>query len=60
MDLDGAVRPLEQIEKEYILAALALNNGNQTHAARQLKIGAATLYRKLKSYGMIGAGDAKA
>jgi DNA-binding NtrC family response regulator len=48
------VRPLDQIEKEYILAALALNDGNQTHTAEQLKIGSATLYRKLKGYGMIG------
>jgi DNA-binding NtrC family response regulator len=50
----GAVRPLEEIEKEYILAALDLNAGNQTQTAEQLKIGSATLYRKLKSYGMIG------
>jgi two-component system, NtrC family, response regulator HydG len=51
---DGAVRPLEAIEKDYILAALDHNGGNQTHTARQLHIGAATLYRKLKSYGLIG------
>ena len=50
----GTVRPLEQIEKEYILAALALNGGNQTHTAEQLQIGSATLYRKLKGYGMLG------
>jgi transcriptional regulator with PAS, ATPase and Fis domain len=50
----GTVRPLDQIEKEYILAALELNGGNQTHTAEQLCIGSATLYRKLKSYGMIG------
>jgi DNA-binding NtrC family response regulator len=50
----GAVRPLEDIEKDYILAALATNGGNQTHTAEQLQIGAATLYRKLKAYGMIG------
>jgi DNA-binding NtrC family response regulator len=50
----GHVRPLEQIEKEYILAALALNGGNQTHTAEQLQIGSATLYRKLKGYGLIG------
>jgi len=49
-----AVRPLEEVEKEHILAALAVNGGNQTHAAQQLGIGAATLYRRLKSYGMIG------
>ncbi|GLH67004.1 sigma-54-dependent Fis family transcriptional regulator [Geothrix edaphica] len=51
---DGTVRPLEVIEKEYILAALALNGGNQTRTSEQLHIGSATLYRKLKSYGLIG------
>ena len=50
----GKVRPLEEVEKEYILAALELNTGNQTHTAEQLHIGSATLYRKLKSYGLIG------
>ena len=50
----GAVRPLEEVEREYILAALELNDGNQTRTAEQLQIGAATLYRKLKRYGMIG------
>jgi DNA-binding NtrC family response regulator len=49
----GRVRPLDDIEKEYILAALELNGGNQTQTAEQLKIGSATLYRKLKSYGWI-------
>ena len=50
----GAVRPLDEVAKEYIIATLALNGGNQTHTAQQLQIGTATLYRKLKSYGMIG------
>jgi two-component system response regulator HydG len=50
----GKVRPLDEVEKEYILAALELNDGNQTHTAKQLHIGSATLYRKLKSYGLIG------
>jgi two-component system response regulator HydG len=50
----GKVRPLDEVEKEYILAALGLNDGNQTHTAKQLHIGSATLYRKLKSYGLIG------
>jgi len=48
------IRPLDEIEKEYILLALELNGGNQTHTAEQLNIGVATLYRKLKSYGKIG------
>jgi DNA-binding NtrC family response regulator len=55
--MDG-VRPLEEIEKEYILAALARNGGNQTRTAEQLGIGSATMYRRLKAYGMIG--EAKA
>jgi DNA-binding NtrC family response regulator len=50
----GKVQPLEDIEKEYILAALELNSGNQTLTAQQLHIGKATLYRKLRSYGLLG------
>jgi len=53
MTMKGAVRPLEEIEKEYILSALEQNGGNQTRTAEQLQIGSATLYRKLKSYGAI-------
>jgi two-component system, NtrC family, response regulator HydG len=49
----GLVQPLENVEKDYILAALELNQGNQTRTAAQLQIGSATLYRKLKSYGLI-------
>ena len=51
----GPVRPLGDIEKDYIIAALDLNGGNQTRTAEQLKIGSATMYRKLKKYGLIGA-----
>jgi transcriptional regulator of acetoin/glycerol metabolism len=50
----GKIRPLDDVEKDYILAALKLNGGNQTRTAEQLRIGSATLYRKLKSYGSIG------
>jgi two-component system, NtrC family, response regulator HydG len=49
----GAVRPLAEIEREYILAALHHNAGNQTRTAEQLRIGSATLYRKLKRYGSV-------
>jgi two-component system response regulator HydG len=49
----GKVQTLDHVEKEYILAALELNSGNQTHTAEQLGIGSATLYRKLKSYGLV-------
>ena len=56
----GTVQPLKEVEKEYILAALELNDGNQTRTAAQLQIGSATLYRKLKSYGLIGGARAPA
>jgi transcriptional regulator of acetoin/glycerol metabolism len=54
----GTVRPLVDVEKDYILAALELNGGNQTHTAKQLQIGPATLYRKLKQYGLLRGGRA--
>ncbi len=49
----ASVRHLEDIEREYILSALAINDGNQTRTAQQLHIGSATLYRKLKRYGVL-------
>jgi transcriptional regulator with PAS, ATPase and Fis domain len=51
---EGRVQPLGEIEKEYILAVLQLNDGNQTRTAAQLGIGSATLYRKLKKYRQTG------
>jgi DNA-binding NtrC family response regulator len=48
--LTGAVRPLEEVEREYLLAVLARNGGNRTRTAQDLGIGATTLYRKLKRY----------
>ena len=44
------VRPLEEIERDYILGVLRANDGNRAKAAQQLKIGTATLYRKIKHY----------
>jgi transcriptional regulator with PAS, ATPase and Fis domain len=46
------VRPLRDIEREYILAALEHNHGSRTLTAEQLRIGLATLRRKLNSYGI--------
>jgi DNA-binding NtrC family response regulator len=51
---EGSIRPLDEVERDYIVAALDLNGGNQTRTAEQLQIGSATLYRKLKRYGLIG------
>jgi two-component system response regulator HydG len=44
------VKPLAQLEKQAILHAIHLLNGDKLEAARQLGIGKTTLYRKLKEY----------
>jgi two-component system, NtrC family, response regulator HydG len=46
----GRTRPLEDVEREYILAAVENAGGNRTRAASELGIGLATLKRKLKHY----------
>jgi DNA-binding NtrC family response regulator len=48
----GPVPTLAAMEREYILAVLTLNAGNQARTAEQLGIGSATLYRKLRRYGL--------
>jgi two-component system response regulator HydG len=45
-------KPFEEIEKHYIAENLKLTNGNREEAAKLLKIGERTLYRKLKEYGL--------
>ena len=49
---DGKVLPLTLVERYAIEAALKACTGNVALAARKLKIGQATLYRKLKQYGI--------
>jgi two-component system response regulator HydG len=44
-------RPLEEIEKDAILAALEATGGNKSEAARRLGITRKTLHKKLKRYG---------
>lgn len=44
------IGPLRDVERDYILAVLARNQGNKTVTAQQLGIGLATLRRKLKTY----------
>lgn len=46
------IMPLEQVERYAIEAALRQCMGNVTEASRKLKIGQATLYRKIKQYGL--------
>jgi DNA-binding NtrC family response regulator len=43
---------LSAMEQQHIKRALVHTQGNRTEAARLLNIGIATLYRKLKEYGL--------
>jgi two-component system response regulator HydG len=45
-------RPLEEVERLFIEETLKFTNQNREAAARLLKIGARTLYRKIKEYGL--------
>jgi two-component system, NtrC family, response regulator HydG len=45
------VRPLADVERDYIKSALRAVGGNRSQAARKLGIGEATLYRKIKQFG---------
>ena len=45
-------RPLEEVERLFIEETLKYANQNREAAARLLKIGARTLYRKIKEYGL--------
>ena len=47
-----ANRPLEEIEKEAILATLEATGGNKSETARILGINRKTLHKKLKDYGV--------
>ncbi len=47
---DGAVRSLEEVEREAIVRALQAVDGNRRQAAEILGIGLRTLYDKLKRY----------
>ncbi len=51
---NGTVQSLCDVEKDYILAVLERNGGKRDLTAGQLGIGTATLYRKLKKYGVAG------
>jgi DNA-binding NtrC family response regulator len=48
--LPGAIRPLDAVERDYILAILEAKGGNRKQTAMSLGIGIATLQRKLKAY----------
>jgi DNA-binding NtrC family response regulator len=54
------VVPMAELERWYILEVLQRFDGNRTHTARALGIGANTLWRKLKSWGVPPARDPNA
>jgi DNA-binding NtrC family response regulator len=53
IDFDRDILPMEDVEKNYLKYALKLSGGNISKTAKKLKIGRATLYRKLQKYKII-------
>jgi len=45
------VRPLAEVERDFIKSVLRAVGGNRSQAARRLGIGEATLYRKIQQFG---------
>jgi len=60
LDEGGNVRPLDEIEAEAIRFAIAHYRGQMSEAARRLRIGRSTLYRKLDALGVAMDGDSTA
>ncbi|HET9595758.1 MAG TPA: sigma 54-interacting transcriptional regulator [Anaeromyxobacteraceae bacterium] len=54
----GPVRRLDELERDYVLAALRMNGGHRARTAAQLGVGEATLYRKLRAWGAAERGRA--
>ena len=48
--ISDCIRPLHEIERDYILGVLKAVGDDKPRAAAELNIGLATLYRKLKEY----------
>lgn len=48
---DAPAETLESLERRAVLGAMSRHGGNAAAASRELGIGRATLYRKLKAYG---------
>ena len=49
----AGIIPMADVERHTILAALEQVKGDKLQAAQLLGIGKTTLYRKLKSYGVV-------
>ena len=51
-----SILPLRELEKKAIERALDICGGNVANASRHLELGQATLYRKIKKYGLVTNG----
>ena len=51
-DDKNVVRPLHEVEREMMIAALRETEGNVSEAARRLGIGRATFYRRAQRHGL--------
>ena len=51
-DIEGDVRPLEELEADIIRYAITHYRGQMSEVARRLQIGRSTLYRKLDALGL--------
>ncbi len=54
---DGEIRPLDQIEAEIIRFTVGHYRNRMSEAARRLRIGRSTLYRKLESLGLMARAE---
>ncbi|MBB3952163.1 sigma-54-dependent transcriptional regulator [Aureimonas jatrophae] len=52
----ASLSSLAEVERETIVKALQFHGGSMTAAARSLRIGRSTLYRKMELYGLSGRG----
>ncbi len=52
LEVGGAVKRLDELERDYILDVLKAQNGNRSVTARMLGIARSTLQEKLKKYGI--------
>lgn len=52
LDVEGRMRPLDELEAEIIRFAILHHDGRMSEVARRLKIGRSTLYRKLGELGL--------
>ncbi|SMP60370.1 sigma-54 interaction domain-containing protein [Anoxynatronum buryatiense] len=57
-DLNFYLRPLEDVEKETILKALAYTNGNVSRTAKLLNVSRNTLYNKMQKYDAVSTVNA--